>query len=138
MRYLVDTNLFLDIVSEDFISKDVDAILDDYENIFYISSESVKEFIHLAQKGKISLVKDLEILYVFDFIEKRMGFKVKFVTKEHLCTMTSLELFKEHNDPSDRLIIAQAMTEGIPLISSDKIFKKYKSMRLDLILNIEK
>ena len=138
MRYLADTNLFLDIISKDFISKDVRAILEDYENVFYISSESVKEFIHLAQKGKISLMKELEILHIFDFIEKRMGFKVKFVTKEHLCTMTSLELFKEHNDPSDRLIIAQAITEGIPLISSDKIFKKYKSKGLDLILNIEK
>ena len=135
MRYLADTNLFLDIISEDFVAKDVRAILEDYENTFYISSESVKEFIHLAQKGKISLVKDVEIRYVFDFIEKRMGFKVKFITKEHLCAMTSLELFKEHNDPSDRLIIAQAITECIPLISSDKVFKKYKSMGLDLILN---
>ena len=138
MRYLADTNLFLDIISKDFISKDVRAILEDYENVFYISSESVKEFIHLAQKGKISLMKELEILHIFDFIEKRMGFKVKFVTKEHLRTMTLLELFKEHNDPSDRLIISQAITEGIPLISSDKVFKKYKSMGLELILNIEK
>jgi PIN domain nuclease of toxin-antitoxin system len=138
MRYLVDTNLFLDIISEDFISKDARAILEDYENVFYISSESIKEFIHLVQKEKISPVKDMEMLHVFDVIEKQMGFKVKFVTKEHLCTMTSLELFKEHNDPSDRLIIAQAITESIPLISSDKVFKKYKSMGLDLILNIEK
>ena len=83
-------------------------------------------------------MKDMEMLHVFDVIEKRMGFKVKFVTKEHLYTMTALELFKEHNDPSDRLIIAQAITESIPLISSDKVFKKYKSMGLNLILNVEK
>ena len=88
------------------------------------------------RKRTSSTTKDMKMRHAFDVIEKRMGFKVKFLTKEYLYTMTSLELFKEHSDPSDRLIIAQAIKESIPLICSDKVFKKYKSM--DLILNIEK
>ncbi|MDR1779439.1 MAG: hypothetical protein LBR50_01745 [Tannerella sp.] len=39
------------------------------------------------------------------------------------------------NDPSDRLIIAQAITEKIPLISSDKQFPKYRKYGLAFILN---
>jgi len=38
-----------------------------------------------------------------------------------------------HNDPIDRIIIAQSITEKIPLISSDSKFKYYKN--LDFIYN---
>jgi len=64
-----------------------------------------------------------------------LGFKVKYVSKEHLRTFTKLDLVEDHNDPSDRLIIAQAITEKIPLISSDKKFPKYRKQGLDLIFN---
>jgi len=45
----------------------------------------------------------------------------------------------EHHDPSDRLIIAQAITERMPLIGSDTKFKKYKKIYSDfeLIENIK-
>ena len=54
MRYLIDTNVFINIIEDDYISDDVRNILTDYENIIYISSESIKEFIHLVQIGKIA------------------------------------------------------------------------------------
>jgi len=44
-------------------------------------------------------------------------------------------LMEGHNDPSDRLIIAQALTEKIPVISSDAKFPKYRKMGLDLVVN---
>ena len=41
MRYLLDTNIFIYLVIDpDQLSRDVKAILDDYDNTFYISSES--------------------------------------------------------------------------------------------------
>ena len=138
MRYFADTNLFLDIILEDFISKEVRSILENYENVFYISSESVKEFIHLIHKGKITTKNTINELDVFDFLEKSLGFKVKFLAKEHYRTFAKLETVEEHNDLSDRLIISQAITERIPLISSDKKFRKYKSQGLELILNVKK
>jgi PIN domain nuclease of toxin-antitoxin system len=46
-----------------------------------------------------------------------------------------LALVEGHNDPSDRLIISQALTEKMPLISSDKKFPKYRKLGLDLISN---
>ena len=45
MRCLIDTNILINLVEHDFISNDVRAILDDYDNQIYVSSESVKEFI---------------------------------------------------------------------------------------------
>jgi PIN domain nuclease of toxin-antitoxin system len=40
MRYLLDTNIFIYLViAPDQLSRDVKAILDDYDNTFYMSSE---------------------------------------------------------------------------------------------------
>lgn len=91
MRYLLDTNVFANFVMDDYISNDVQAILSDHENQFYVSSESIKEFIHLVQTGRIVLKKHLRSLDIFDLIENELGFIVKYVTKEHLRTLSKLE-----------------------------------------------
>jgi hypothetical protein len=48
---------------------------------------------------------------------------------------SEVSLEKTHNDPSDRLIISQAITEKIPVISSDTAFPLYRKHGLDLIEN---
>ena len=40
-----------------------------------------------------------------------------------------------HKDPSDHVIIAHALTEHLPLISSDTRFELYRKQGLDLIVN---
>ena len=135
MRYLIDTNVLANYVTEGYISNDVEAIISNCENQIYVSSECLKEFIHLVQAGKIVLKKELRSLDVFDLVENVLGFNVKFVTKEHLRTLAKLETVEGHSDPSDRLIIAQAITENIPLISSDTKFPKYIQFGLDFIPN---
>ncbi|MDR2839861.1 MAG: PIN domain-containing protein [Paludibacter sp.] len=136
MRYLIDTNLFINLVEDKFISDDVSYILD-YEPEKYISSESIKEFIHLVQHDKVETLigKRAKKLDVFDFIENTLNIGVKYVTKEHLNTLAMLELVEGHNDPSDRLIIAQAISENLTLISSDRKFPKYRQQGLDFIPN---
>jgi len=134
MRYLIDTNVFIRMIKDYDISDDTKAILEDYENTIYVSSESIKEFIHLVQNGKIVPQKSIRLLDVFDLIDK-FGLNVKYVSKEHLRTLADLELVENHNDPNDRLIISQAITEKMPLISSDTKFPKYQKHGLDLIYN---
>jgi len=51
------------------------------------------------------------------------GFELLPIETEHLVTLTTLDYI--HRDPFDRLIIAQAISEGIPVISSDEIFARY-------------
>jgi PIN domain nuclease of toxin-antitoxin system len=135
MRYLIDTNVFVNIVVDKYISNDVRALIGDYENQIYVSSETVKEFIHLVQTGRIVLEKNIRSLDVFDLIESKFDVKVKYVTEEHLRTLAKLETVENHNDPSDRLIISQAITEKITLISSDIKFPKYLKFGLDFIPN---
>jgi PIN domain nuclease of toxin-antitoxin system len=135
MRYLIDTNVFINLVEHKYISNEVRAIIGDYENQIYVSSESIKEFIHLVQEKRITLNKSIRSLDVFDLIENELGFSIKFVAKEHLRTLAKLETVEGHNDPSDRLIVSQAITENIPLISSDTKFPKYTKFGLDFISN---
>ena len=135
MRYLIDTNVLINIIEYDYISDDVQSILSDYDSQIYISSESVREFINLVQVGKISGKKGKVTIDVFDFIENELGYIVKYIAKEHLHTLAMLPLIAEHRDPSDRLIIAQAITEKLPLISSDKKFPKYRKQGLCFIPN---
>jgi len=136
MRYLIDTNVFIQFVVDQYeITADVQKIFDDFGNTIYISSESIKEFIHLVQNGKIKPLKKINILDIFDFVENELGFIVKYICKEHLQMLLKLTTVENHNDPNDRLIIAQAITEKIPLISSDKKFPKYRKQGLDFIPN---
>ena len=135
MRYLLDTNIFIDIVMDDYVSADIRALTTNYENLIYVSSESIKEYLHLVRAEKIVLRKELRSVDVFDLIENTLGLQVKYVTKEHLCTFAKLDRVEGHNDPSDRLIISQALTEKMPVISSDTKFPKYRKMGLELIFN---
>ena len=129
MRYLLDTNIFIDMVMDDYVSTDILGLTGNYENLIYVSSESVKEYLHLVQAGKVIIRKEFRsTLDVFDLIENTLGFQVKYVTKEHLCTFANLDRVEGHNDPSDRLIISQALTEKMPVISSDAKFPKCRKL----------
>ena len=51
------------------------------------------------------------------------GFKILPIERKHLIVLSTLELI--HRDPFDRIIIAQAIAENMPLVSSDDVFKQY-------------
>jgi PIN domain nuclease of toxin-antitoxin system len=88
-----------------------------------------------VQGKRILLNKYLRTLDIFDLFENEFSLQIKYVTKEHLRTLAKLETIEGHSDPSDRLIIAQALTEHIPLISSDTKFPQYRKFGLDFISN---
>ena len=135
MRCLIDTCLFVNIVEGGYVSDDIRDILFNYENVIYISSESVKELVHLIQNDKITARKEIKKNFnLFSFIDS-LNLNVKYVTLEHLKKLNELPIVETHNDPSDRLIISQAITENLTLISSDTQFRKYRKYGLDLITN---
>jgi len=55
--------------------------------------------------------------------------------REHLETLSCLPFYPDHRDPFDRVIIAQAITEKIPIISSDRKFHNYVKHGLDFVFN---
>ena len=50
-------------------------------------------------------------------------------------TYAGLETVTDHKDPNDHMIIAQSISDKIPVISSDKKFKLYENHGLQLVFN---
>ena len=137
MRYLIDTNIFVYMVNDpDSLSRDVRAILDDYDSVLYLSVESMKELVvAYRNKGLLSKCWKNEFEMIRDILR---GHLVLLPIKpEHMETYAKMQINEAqgHKDPSDHVIIAQAITEGIPLISSDKRFEFYSQQGLDFVLN---
>jgi len=54
------------------------------------------------------------------------GFRLLAIDLQHLHPISKLP--PHHNDPFDRLLIAQALVENIPIISRDKNFDAYEGL----------
>ncbi|MDR2813187.1 MAG: type II toxin-antitoxin system VapC family toxin [Prevotellaceae bacterium] len=134
-RYLLDTNVALFAVSEQIkeIDRRVTKIVSNYENLFYVSTVSVREIIHLCKRGKIrGRWKTAED--ILPSIEA-MGYEILPVKREHLVAYARLEPLASHNDPNDHMIISQAIAEKLTLISSDRKFEPYIKQKLKFIFN---
>ncbi|MDR0566427.1 MAG: type II toxin-antitoxin system VapC family toxin [Prevotellaceae bacterium] len=134
-RYLLDTNIVLFSFSDrKELIRRVQNILNDYNNMFYVSTTSVKEIIHLYNSGKLKRSRWKRAEDIVADIENA-NFRLLPVNREHLSTYARLSTTKEHNDPNDHIIISQAITEQMLLISSDRKFGQYISQGLRFYFN---
>ena len=138
MRILIDTQIFIFLV-QDFssLSREVVSLLSDYANTLHMSAESVKELI-VAYNNKGLLTKKWKTAEeMVAAIEDEYYIKILPVSKEHMKTYSKLSInsIDDHKDPSDHVIISHAITNKIPLISSDRRFPYYTNQGLDLIFN---
>ena len=138
MRYLIDTHIFIWYAREKYkLLPEVKAILDDYENKIYMSSESLKELVLLWNKKPHIRRWWKSPLDLLRAVEDEQGFGVDYLHKEHYETYAKLRIneAQEHNDPSDHVIISHAITNRMPLISADTRFPWYRNQGLELIYN---
>jgi len=138
MRYYLDTNIVAFIMFdkrlEDNCDKNVRDIISDYENIFYISSIAMRELVKLYNDGELKSPKYKSHKDLFTFIDE-LNYEIKPFTKQHVMTYGQLSPAEEHKDPNDHMIIAQAISDRIPVISSDKKFKSYENQGLQFVFN---
>ena len=81
-RYLLDTNIVLfSLFSPNELERNVNYLLKDYNSLFYVSSLSIQEIIHLYKRNKIKTnwKKPEDILPSIE-----MNFKILPVKREHL------------------------------------------------------
>lgn len=136
-RYLLDTNILAFLVSgdSDSISNDTKVILTDYYNQLFTSSVSVVELLQLYRIKKIQPKEFKDATEMYNAIENDFFIKIIPFAKEHLNTLSQLNIPTDHNDPFDHSIIAQAIAEKMILVSSDKKFKEYIPQNLSLAFN---
>lgn len=139
MKLYLDTNILYFLIQErDEISNDTMSELTDYGNTLYTSAICVQELIHLCQTEKIRIGKKADALQkptdIFGLLEQ-MDIRIVPVTPRHLQVYANLSLWKEHLDPNDRLIVAQAISDKVYLVSSDHKFKHYEQYGLNFLFN---
>lgn len=135
---MIDTNIFVFLVTDlSQLDKDVESIIQDYSNTLHISAESVKELIVAFNNKGLLTKKWKSAEEMVAAIEDEYYIKILPVSKEHMNTYSKLSInsIDDHKDPSDHVIISHAITNNIPLISSDRRFPFYTKQGLDLIFN---
>jgi len=136
MRYYLDTNILIFVLTQDYdsINRDVEYILRDYSNRFYVSSVAVRELLHAYKTGDIEDKGIKSVKSLFDVMEKS-DIEIVPMNKRHLLQYAEMETVSGHKDPNDHIIIAQAISDKIPIISSDNKFKEYVGQGLNFIFN---
>ncbi len=124
MRYLLDTHILIWTLGRlDLIPAGMLERLDDPECSIYFSAINLWEMVIKTALPR----RDLQV----DPVEARQealgfGFRELHVTAEHAFTVASLPPL--HKDPFDRLLIAQARTEGLDLLTVDNQVQQYFAM----------
>ena len=90
------------------------------------------EFINLVQSGRVKSYK-IGKEKITKMVEETLGFTILYVTKYHLEELENLPSVPKHNDPNDRLIIAQAISNRLELVSTDTKFVHYCQYGLSLV-----
>jgi PIN domain nuclease of toxin-antitoxin system len=114
VKLLLDTHAFLWFLLDDpQVSADALNLLTDPANQKLISPASYWEIAIKIRLGKYALPVAFEP-FMTDQIA-RNHFTIVPITVAHAAVLTTLEL--HHRDPFDRLLVAQAMIEDLPLVS---------------------
>lgn len=122
MKLLLDTQVFIWWDSEsDKLPRRVLELCEDEANILVLSVASIWEMQIKAQLGKLDLDRPLQQIVREQQDDNRL--EILPVEAAHIFGLQALAA--HHKDPFDRLLIAQAMTEGMPILTVDAMFKRY-------------
>lgn len=123
MLLLLDTHAFLWFIGGDErLSDRARRLIEDPENPIFVSSALLWEIAIKIQIGKLSLAVPFAEVVPRELSNNRM--EVLPIRINHLNTL--LQLPFHHRDPFDRLLIAQAVSEEIPVITRDSAFGRYE------------
>lgn len=117
-RLLVDSHVLLwHVLDDPRLGPRPTALIEADDAEVMVSTASLCEIAIKAALGKLEAPEDLP-----ERIES-MGFELLQVTAEHAWRVRSLP--RLHGDPFDRLLIAQAQIERMPIVSVDSVFDSY-------------
>jgi PIN domain nuclease of toxin-antitoxin system len=122
MKVLLDTHCWLWWIAQpEKLNEVARREIIDTKNDVYLSAASSWEIAIKYSLGKLVLPEPPE-----DFVPKRLARDAIFpLPVQHLHALHVCKLPYHHKDPFDRLIISQAMIEGIPIMTVDRQFESY-------------
>jgi PIN domain nuclease of toxin-antitoxin system len=126
MKLLLDTHTFLWFIDDSPLLSTKGKALLEADNELLLSIGSLWEIAIKLCLGKLTVAMPLEMLMTQQLTSNDID--ILAITVPHLVTVSALPL--HHRDPFDRLIIAQAMVEQMPIVSADPAFDAYPVERL--------
>ena len=122
MKVLVDTHTFLwALIARSPPHAKAKQILRSNEHELVFSLVSLWEIAIKIKTGKLTTIGS-SVAYIRDEMNG-YGMQLLPIRYEHILALESLP--HHHGDPFDRLLIAQALTESLPILSADRIFASY-------------
>ena len=124
MRVLLDTVAFLFAIADpDRLSRKARTVMRDPANQREVSVISLAEIAMKNAAGKLNLSRE-------DAMEALSRLQVSMLPYGEAQVFELMTLPVHHRDPFDRLLIAQALAEDVPVMTCDKEFRKYKGLEV--------
>lgn len=117
MRLLLDTHALLWWLADEGLTDGARDAIADPNNVVLVSAASAWEISIKKTLGKLSAPDDLERQVA------ESGFVPLPISLTH--GIAAGQLPRHHDDPFDRVLIAQAYTEGLTIVTRDKRFADY-------------
>jgi PIN domain nuclease of toxin-antitoxin system len=126
MKLLLDTHAFLWFIDDSpRLSAQAKALLESDVELM-ISAASLWEIAIKGSLGKLTLAQPYET-FIPQQLEQN-SIEILPSELEHISVVATLPF--HHRDPFDRLLLAQAMVEQLPVVSADTVFDMYAIERL--------
>jgi PIN domain nuclease of toxin-antitoxin system/antitoxin (DNA-binding transcriptional repressor) of toxin-antitoxin stability system len=123
LRLLLDTRSFIWAAgSPANLSRASRAVLEDPGNEVFVSAAVAWEMTIKYALGKLTL--PLDPTAYFPSRVAALGFRRLSISAEHALAVGKLPPY--HNDPFDRIMVAQAQIEGLTLVTNDPVIAKYR------------
>ena len=127
MRLIIDTQVLIWWTNDvSNISHRVQDIIFDLDNELWLSLASIWEMQIKISLGKLDLPRSLPDIIATQIDKNQL--EILPIELSHVYALDQLPL--HHRDPFDRLIIAQSLTEKMPIASIDKAFDAYSIERV--------
>lgn len=121
MTYLLDTSTFLWAAADpDKLSRTARRICESQRDTLVVSVASLWEIVIKCGLGKLRIAGPAQTLP--DWLV-RLGARVLSVEAAHAYALHGLPAI--HRDPFDRLLVAQAVAEDLPLLTGDDCMRQY-------------
>ncbi len=127
MKLLLDTHAVLWYwLGDSKLSGAARELIDDSANVKFVSPVTHWETAIKISLGKYTLHQPFDEFFQIGM--QRTGFRDLPIQIKHTSVVSTLAL--HHRDPFDRLLVAQALTELIPIVSADSALDAYGVQRL--------
>ncbi len=124
MKLLLDTHLLLWAAGQpERLSAAARSLIDDEDNTLLFSAASLWEVTIKSDLGRVDFRVDPRLLRR-GLVDN--GYVELPITHRHVTLLKGLAPL--HRDPFDRMLVAQSVAEGVPLVTTDSVVAQYEGL----------